>query len=202
MQRQLKLFVCVFGILALVFSQQKDSEYSSDIKQSIVKEFIELYGEGWHFNWSQHDTPHRILGKSISQEFDASDPILSEYVARDFISNHPSLFNIYEENLDLWVNEQHGNLRYLIFNQVYKNIPVWNGRIDFRYRLNGELVMIGHDSYPNLHVSTNPGINMDQAILYAQLHVDFDTNLNDEVIGDPELDPCLSQPRYTVPDHL
>jgi len=89
--------------------------------------------------------------------------------------------------LDLWVNEQHGNLRYLIFNQVYENIPVWNGRIDFRYRLNGDLVMIGHDAFPNLNVNTNPGVSMDQAIFYSKIHVDFDENLNDEVIGDPEL---------------
>ncbi|NWJ44175.1 PepSY domain-containing protein [Marine Group I thaumarchaeote] len=80
-----------------------------------------------------------------------------------------------------------GNIRYLIFNQVYQNVPVWNGRIDFRYRLNGDLVMTGNDAYPNLEVNVNPSINLAQSISFAKDHIGFDENLNDEIIGDPEM---------------
>ena len=59
-----------------------------------MKEFNNLYGEGWHFSWNLNNTPHRIIGQSIPQEFDATDPIESEYAARNFISSHPELFNI------------------------------------------------------------------------------------------------------------
>jgi len=188
MQKQFGFILLILSISSFSFSSQKDkSESQSELKHIIQGEFESSFGKGWQFSWNLNSTPHRIFGKSIPQDFDANDPITSEYAARDFISSHPSLFNIYEENLDLWVNEQHGNLRYLIFNQVYENIPVWNGRIDFRYRLNGDLVMIGHDAFPNLNVNTNPGVSMDQAIFYSKIHVDFDENLNDEVIGDPEL---------------
>ncbi len=187
MQKKFQLILLLIGISVFSYSQQKDSDYSLDIKQSIVKEFNALHGEGWHFNWNLHNTPHRIFGQSISQVFDANDPITSEYAARDFISNHPTLFNIDEENLDVWVNERHGNLRYLIFNQLYENIPVWNGRIDFRYRLNGDLVLIGHDAFPNLNINTNPWVSMDQAIFYSKIQVNFNENLNDEVVGEPQL---------------
>ena len=175
MQKQFGFILLILSISSFSFPSQKDkSESQPELKHIIQGEFESSFGKGWQFSWNLNSTPHRIFGQSISQDFDANDPIASEYAARDFIFNHPSLFNIYEENLDLWVNEQHGNLRYLIFNQVYENIPVWNGRIDFRYRLNGDLVMIGHDAFPNLNVNTNPGVNIDQAIFYSKIHVDFD----------------------------
>ena len=186
MQKQFGFILLILSISSFSFPSQKDkSESQPELKHIIQGEFESSFGKGWQFFWNLNSTPHRIFGQSIPQDFDANDPITSEYAARDFIFNHPSLFNIYEENLDLWVNEQHGNLRYLIFNQVYENIPVWNGRIDFRYRLNGDLVMIGHDAFPNLNVNTNPGVSMDQAISYSKIHVDFDENLNDEVVGEP-----------------
>ena len=99
------------------------------------------------------------------------DSFQSELAARDFISNHQSLFRITDENLELWVNELHGNLRYLIFNQIYENIPVWNARLDFRYRLNGDLVMIGHDAYPDLYININPTLDEEEVILISQLHI-------------------------------
>jgi Zn-dependent metalloprotease len=198
MQRQAKLFVFVFGILTIVFPQHKDSYFSSDMKESIVREFNDLYGEGWNFSWNLNNTPHRIIGQSISQKFDANDPIESEYAARNFISDHPELFNISESNLDLWVNEKQGNLRYLIFNQVYQNVPIWNGRIDFRYRLNGDLVMIGHDAFPYLQLDTNPALIKNEAILYSQIQVSFDESLNDEVVDEPELFIWVEQGREPV----
>ncbi len=88
------------------------------------------------------------------------------------------------QNLELWVNEQHGNIRYLIFNQIYKNIPVWNGRLDFRYRLNGDLVLLGNDIYPFINISTTPSIDADQAIFNAQIHVGFNETLEDEIIDE------------------
>jgi len=188
MQKQFGFILLILSISSFSFPNSKEkSESYPELKHIIQEEFESSFGKGWHFLWNINSTPHRILGHFIPQNFDANDPIASEYAARNFISSHPSLFNIYEENLDLWVNEQHGNLRYLIFNQVYENIPVWNGRIDFRYRLNGDLVMIGHDAFPNLNVNTNPKISMDEAIFYSKIQVNFDENLNDEVVGKPQL---------------
>jgi Zn-dependent metalloprotease len=188
MQKQFGFILLILSISSFSFSSQKDkSESQPELKHIIQGEFESSFGKGWQFLWNLNSTPHRIFGQSIPQDFDANDPIASEYAARDFILNHPSLFNIYEENFDLWVNEQHGNLRYLIFNQVYQNIPVWEGRIDFRYRLNGDLVMIGHDAFPTLQINTMPVFTENEAILQAQIQVDFDENLNDEVVSDPPL---------------
>ena len=182
----LRALILAVLLTAICLCQSKD-DYIVYHQKTIQNEFESSYGEGWQFSWNLNDTPHRIFGKSISQNFDGFDPFQSEIAAREFISSHQSLFNLTENSLELWVNEQHGNLRYLIFNQVYNGIAVWNGRIDFRYRLNGDLVMIGHDAFPNINLNTNPGVSKDQAIIYSQAHVNFDEYLNDEVVGDPVL---------------
>ncbi len=188
MQKQLSFILLILSITALSFTQQKDkSDSQSEVKHIIQGEFEAQFGEGWQFSWNLNSTPHRIFGGNISQQFNASDPIESEYAAREFISENQIIYNLPETNLDLWVNEQQGSLRYLIFNQVYQNISVWNARIDFRYRLNGDLVMTGMDAYPNLSVDINPSINLDESITFAKDHIGFDENLNDEVVNDPEL---------------
>ncbi len=188
MRKQLSFILLILSITTFIFTQQQDkSDSQSDIKHIIQGEFEAQFGEGWQFSWNLNSTPHRIFGGKISQHFNASDPIESEYAAREFISANQVIYNLPEDNLDLWVNEQHGSLRYLIFNQVYQNISVWNARMDFRYRLNGDLVMTGMDAYPNLSVDINPSINLAQSISFAKDNVGFNENLNDEVVDDPEL---------------
>ena len=198
MQSILKAFSLAILLYSIGLCQSKD-DYLIDHKKIIQNEFEYLYGLGWQFSFNKNNTPHRILGKSISQNFDGLDPIQSEKYAREFISKNQFLFNIENDNLQLWVNEKNGNLRYLIFNQIYQNIPVWNGRIDFRYRLDGGLVMIGHDAFPDLKVNTAPSLSADQAIFYSKIQVDFDEALNDKVVGDPELNIWVKmekQPSY------
>ena len=105
MQKQFRFILLILSISSFSFSNQQDkSEYQQELEHIIQREFESSFGTGWQFFWNLNSTPHRIFGKSIPQDFDANDQITSEYAARDFISSHPSLFNIYEENLDLWVN--------------------------------------------------------------------------------------------------
>ena len=188
MRKQLSFILLILSITTFSFTQQQDkSDSQSDIKHIIQGEFEAQFGEGWQFSWNLNSTPHRIFGGHISQNFNANDPVASELAARDFIALNQSIFYIPDSDLELWVNEQHGNLRYLIFNQVHNGVPIWNGRIDFRYRLNGDLVLLGIDAYPNLELDTNPTLTMFQAISFGKVQVNFDINLDDEVVGDPEL---------------
>ena len=192
MRKRFSFILLIFSISTFSFTQQQDkSEPQSNVKHIVQVDFESQYGKDWQFKWNLDDTPHRIIGKFIPLNFDGNDPYQSELEAREFISKHQYLYGISEAKLKLQMNKQYGNLRYLIFNQIYENIPVWNGRIDFRYRLNGDLVMIGHDAYPDLNINTTSTIDLEQAILYAQLHVGFDEDLedlsNDE---DSEVDDC------------
>jgi len=90
------IFIVCF--LAISTSQNKDDLIFN--KQDFVKnKFEENHGNGWIFKWNSNGTPHRIYGKSISQNFDARDPIESEFSARRFISNNFDIFNF--ENINL-----------------------------------------------------------------------------------------------------
>ncbi|SVD89371.1 uncharacterized protein METZ01_LOCUS442225, partial [marine metagenome] len=64
MQKKFKFILFLVGIIALSYPQQKDSDNTQDIKQSIINEFNVLYGAGWYFTWNLNNTPHRIIGKS------------------------------------------------------------------------------------------------------------------------------------------
>ena len=92
MQKQFGFILLILSISSFSFPSQKDkSESQLELKHIIQQEFESSFGKGWQFSWNLNSTPHRIFGKSISQDFDANDPITSEYAARDFIFNYPSL---------------------------------------------------------------------------------------------------------------
>ena len=120
MHKNLTILTISFLLITQSLGQSKDNE-TLNSTTNIQTEFESTYGEGWQFKWNIDETPHRIFGNSIAQDFDASDPMQSELAAREFISMHQFLYNIEQENLELWVNEQNGNIRYLIFNQIYND---------------------------------------------------------------------------------
>ncbi len=161
-----------------------DSQKSS--VQLMNDTFVSLYGSDWHFNWNTHNTPHRIIGGGIPHNFDAGDASISEEKAKQFIDDNSYLFSISSSDVDLWVNEKKGNIRYLIFNQMVDDIPVHNGRIDFRYTLDGKLVLIGHDGYPKIKINMSPSLSSEEAIATAKSDVGFNENNEDYVIGEPQ----------------
>lgn len=152
---------------------------------AIQERFLIENGSDWQVQWTPHWTPHRLLGDKIPQFFDARDAEVSETAAREFIDRNNYLFQIGNSDLELWVNEQRGRIRYLIFNQTYKGIPVYNGRVDFRYTLEGDLVLIGHDAYPQLEVNTSPALTAEMATVAAQAEAEFDEAKGDFVIDEP-----------------
>ena len=100
MRKQLSFILLILSITNFSFTQQQDkSDSHSDIKRIIQGEFAAQFGERWQFSWNLNDTPHRIIGPSISQYFDATNDYLSEMAARGFISDHQYIFNIPEESL-------------------------------------------------------------------------------------------------------
>ena len=125
----MKVYLYFVLFIALGFSK-----FDQQIKNINVEEkFTRITNKNWHYRWNENGTAHRIFGNHISQNFNAQDPLKSELNARNFIDENNFLFNLNNNDLELWVNDMKGNIRYLIFNQIYQGIPVWNARIDFRY---------------------------------------------------------------------
>ena len=182
MQNYIIILVLIFSSL---FSQVDKSSNTYD--KAYVKEMFELkYEDNWNFRWNNHGTPHRIYGSNIPYVFDSENEELSEYYARKFIDENQFLFGIENSNLELWVNEYGSNIRYLTFNQTYGGIPVYNARIDFRFNNNGNLVLFGHDGYPNINVSTFMNLDNEQALNIAKENTQFDSIKGDYVFDEPK----------------
>ena len=77
----LRALILAVLLQAICICQYKD-DYIVDPQKAIQNEFEFSYGEGWQFSWNQNDTPHRIFGKSISQNFDGLDQFQSEIAER------------------------------------------------------------------------------------------------------------------------
>ena len=92
----LRTFILIVLLPTICLCQSKD-DYIVDHQKTIQNEFESSYGEGWQFFWNLNNTPHRIIGKSISQNFDGFDPFHSEMAAREFITSHQSIFNLSEK---------------------------------------------------------------------------------------------------------
>ena len=169
-------------MISAIFSQMDKKSIIYD--KAYVQETFEMkYSENWNFRWNAHGTPHRVYGKNIPFSFDIQNTNLSEYYARKFIEDNHFLFEIDNSNLELWINELGGNIRYLTFNQMYNNIPVYNARIDFRFNEQGNLVLFGHDGYPNININPNYILSDEQALNFAKEHISFDDNIDNFVVG-------------------
>ena len=153
---------------------------------NVEDEFRRITNKNWHYRWNENGTAHRIFGNHISQNFNAQDPIKSELNARNFIEENNFLFNLNNNDLELWVNDMKGNIRYLIFNQMYQGIPVWNARIDFRYRLNGDLVLLGNDAFSDININTNASITMLNATELAKNEVGYNSSKGDYIVEESE----------------
>ena len=153
---------------------------------NIKEKFNNQTNKSWHYKWNENGTAHRIYGNFISKNFNAQNSNESELNARNFIEENNYLFNVNNDDLELWVNDMKGNIRYLIFNQTYQGIPVWDARIDFRYRLNGDLVLLGNDAYSDISISTKPAITMLDATEIAKDHVNYKELKGDYIIEESE----------------
>ena len=66
---------------------------------------------------------------------------------------------------------------------------VWNSRIDFRYRLNGDIVLVGNDTFSDIDLDMNNNYDMLDALDIAKNHVGY-SEKGDYVIEESEQYLC------------
>ena len=163
------------------------SSTTKDTKNINIKEkFNNLTNKKWHYKWNDNGTAHRIYGNKISRDVNVQSKTSLELDARAFIQENNFLFNLDDNEIEVWVNDIKGDIGYLIFNQLYNGIPVWNSRIDFRYRLNGDIVLIGNDTFSNINLDINNNYDMLDALNIAKIHVGYNEKKGDYVIEESE----------------
>ena len=178
-------FLIILSIFFSTLLSQIDKISNLFLKEELKQKFIQKFDDNWNFRWNEHGTPHRIFGNNIPYVFDSKSEDLSEYYARKFINENQFIFGIENSNLELWVNEYGSNMRYLTFNQTYEGIPIHNARIDFRFNNVGNLVLFGHDGYPNINVNTQYLVKEEQALNIGKETTSFNINKGDYVFDVP-----------------
>ena len=177
-------FLIILSIFFSTLLSQTDKISNLVLKEEFKQKFTQKFDDNWNFRWNEHGTPHRIFGNNIPYVFDSKSDDLSEYYARKFINENQFIFGIENSNLELWVNEYGSNMRYLTFNQTYEGIPIHNARIDFRFNNVGNLVLFGHDGYPNINVDTQFRVKEQQALNIGKETTNFNIDKGDYVFDD------------------
>ncbi len=173
-------------IIVLFFVFGFSSTTKDIININLKAKFNNLTNKQWHYKWNENGTAHRIYGNKISRDVNVQNKKLLELDARAFIQENNFLFNIDDNEIEVWVNDTKGDIRYLIFNQLYNGIPVWNSRIDFRYRLNGDMVLVGNDTFSDIDLDMNNNYDMLDALNIAKNHVGYSEKKGDYVIEESE----------------
>ena len=103
------------------------------------------------------------------------------------LTNFANAYSIEPGNVRLEAHDQKGHLHYVIFRQTVNSVPVYQSKIDFRFRDNHLLLMSRIQTYPNLDVDTNPTIDRDMSQEIIQLETQFNPDRNDMFVKSPEL---------------
>ena len=177
-----------FSIFLLFFATAISLEDNKTLynKNLAIEQFENKYENNWYYRWNNYGTPHRIIGSKIPFTFDTQNEKLSEEYARKFVEENQYLFGINNSNLELWVNEFGNRIRYITFNQTYNGIPVHNARIDFRFNTVGNIVLFGHDAYPDILVDTDYNLDDQRALDIAKKETQFSKDKGDYVFDVPK----------------
>ncbi len=122
-------------------------------------------------------------------------------IAESWITDYPEIYRVEPTAIKLEVNQQYGKINYLIYRQTYHSIPVYQSRIDFRFRSHQQLVMTGATVYPTISIDPIPVIDSESALQTAQFITEFYSANNDQIVESPELFVYVIQDE-TVRYHL
>lgn len=108
-------------------------------------------------------------------------------LAEAWITNYPEVYRVDPADIKLEVNQRMGKINYLIYRQTYHSIPVYQSRIDFRFRSFEKLIMTGATVFPAISLDPNPSVDAQTALQTAQFITEFYSDNNDRVVEAPEL---------------
>ena len=127
-------------------------------------------GSDWFVQWNTvMGTPHLATGQALALA--GVDKLTStniESACKSFISTHFDLLKIKSTQLQLADAVQADGCWYASFQQVYKNVPVFGGRLTMSFTKDDRLIMFGSDVYPEVTAETTPKISSKQAAIVAE----------------------------------
>ena len=108
-------------------------------------------------------------------------------IAEALVTQFPEIYRLNPAELKLEVNQKSGKLNYLIYRQTYNSIPVYQSRIDFRFRSSNQLIITGATVYPDIDLDHIPTVSSPIALETAQFITEYFSANGDRVLEQPEL---------------
>ncbi|MBD3335438.1 MAG: T9SS type A sorting domain-containing protein [Candidatus Eisenbacteria bacterium] len=129
-------------------------------------EFIAHEGADWLVTmWSEAtDRPLFAVGPGLPI-LGSSDPTphMVESAARQFIADHPDLFGVDPQELEVIGLNIDGAKQHIVLRQQYQGLEVIQADVHLNF-MDGRLVAFGSGAYDGIELVTAPGISVDQAV--------------------------------------
>ncbi len=158
-----------FGAPSQLEWENHSIKEAKDYALSELQQFEAKYGGEWFYQVNRPlGTYHHIYGSGIDLGRRITTPEVAEEVARKFIEENKSLFGVSNEDLVVINNASGLGKRAVIFQQMYKGIKVFGGRVHLVFTEEGRLFEFGSDAYPGIDISTTPALSEEDALEIAK----------------------------------
>ncbi len=136
------------------------------------------YSGNWRvYMWNpQTKTPSYLYGSGVDLVrglYTADDAVA---LAREVIANNPAVFRADLANLEVSATPVGLGKRAVHFQQMYKGLEVWQGKVHLTFTEEGRLFVMGSDYYNDIDLDTNPTLSREDAEAVACNTVPFDSN--------------------------
>jgi Zn-dependent metalloprotease len=121
----------------------------------------------WSWN-SQAATPHYLYGTGaqVATGFASADEAVAKSL--DLVRTNPEVFKADAANLRLDAAPRAEGKQAVIFQQTYRGLDVYGGRVSLTFTEGGRLFVLGSDYYGGITVDPNPSIPANAAIDLAR----------------------------------
>lgn len=134
-----------------------------------LQRFEAKYGGEWFYQVNRPTgTYHHIYGSGIDLGKQITTAEIAEAVARKFIEDNQGLFGVSNSDLVVINNVAALGKRAVIFQQTYKGLKVFGGRVHLVFTENGKLFEFGSDAYPGIDISPIPNLSEEDALTIAK----------------------------------
>lgn len=135
---------------------------ADSIRKAAFQQFKSRHGPEWRVTWNAK------TGLPLTVFSGTTEPVpgASEQAARSFLTQHRTLFGMRGDLADLQLIEvgiSSRGIRHVRFQQTFQGIPVYEGDYQVHIRPDGRIDMANGHYYPDIDVSTSPGVSKSDA---------------------------------------
>lgn len=148
------------------------------VRTAAWRQFKAQHGGKWRIRWNEHTgLPRSIFGATTQKSYKGN----AEQAARAFLADQLALFGIGNLNSLKHVKTRtNRGIRHVTFNQTVNGVSVYEAEYKVHLRPDGRVDMANGTWYPNLDISTSPGISKQQAVAAAKADLELQAGANPE----------------------